>query len=120
MSVGAGARRDGECGGGGDAPMSQLERISPHLWRLADTCNVYLVVDGDAALAIDAGSGAVVELLADAGVERVEWVLHTHHHRDQCWGTPRLREHGAGVAVPEHERHLFADAELYWRTRRTF
>ena len=41
--------------------MSQLERISPHLWRLADTCNVYLVVDGDAALAIDAGSGAVVE-----------------------------------------------------------
>ena len=45
----------------------------------------------------------------------VEWVLHTHHHRDQCWGTPRLREHGAKVAVPEYERHLFDQAELFWQ-----
>jgi len=50
----------------------------------------------------------------------IEWVLHTHHHRDQCWGTPRLRDHGARVAVPEYERHLFEGAELFWQTRRTF
>ena len=39
----------------------------------------------------------------EIGVRQIEWVLHTHHHRDQSWGTGRLREHGAKVAVPEHE-----------------
>jgi glyoxylase-like metal-dependent hydrolase (beta-lactamase superfamily II) len=84
-----------------------LTQLSEHLYHFADTCNVYLVVDGDAGLLIDAGSGAVLDHLGEAGVRRVEWVLHTHHHRDQCWGTPRLRCHGARVAVPEYERHLF-------------
>jgi glyoxylase-like metal-dependent hydrolase (beta-lactamase superfamily II) len=31
-----------------------------------------------------------------------------------------LREQGARVAVPEYERHLFDQAELFWQTRRTF
>ena len=92
----------------------RLTRLSEHLYCFDDTCNVYLLADGDA------GSGAVLDHLSPAGVERVEWVLHTHHHRDQCWGTPRLRRHSARVAVPEYERHLFEQAELFWRTRRTF
>jgi glyoxylase-like metal-dependent hydrolase (beta-lactamase superfamily II) len=98
----------------------RLTRLSEHLYRFDDTCNVYLLADGDAGLLIDSGSGAVLDHLSPAGVHRVEWVLHTHHHRDQCWGTSRLRRHGAKVAVPEHERHLFEQAELFWRARRTF
>ena len=47
-------------------------------------------------------------------------MLQTHHHRDQCWGTPRLLAHGARLAVPEYERHLFEQAELFWQTRRVF
>jgi glyoxylase-like metal-dependent hydrolase (beta-lactamase superfamily II) len=97
-----------------------LTRLSDHLYRFSDTCNVYLLVDGEAGLLIDAGSGAVLDHLSAAGIKRIEWVLHTHHHRDQCWGTPRLRGHGAKVAVPEYERHLFEQAELFWQTRRTF
>lgn len=77
-------------------------------------------MDGEAALVIDAGSGAVLEHLTEASVRQVEWVLHTHHHRDQCWGTPRLRHHGAKMAVPEYERHLFDQVEAFWQTRRTF
>jgi glyoxylase-like metal-dependent hydrolase (beta-lactamase superfamily II) len=100
--------------------MAELERLSEHLYRFPDTCNVYLLVDGEAGLLIDGGSGAILDHLPKAGVQQVEWVLHTHHHRDQCWGTPRLREHGARVAVPEYERHLFEQAELFWQTRRTF
>jgi len=98
----------------------RLTRVSEHLYRFADTCAVYALVDGDAALLIDAGSGEILSHLGELGVTRVEWVLHTHHHRDQCWGTPRLREHGARVAVPEYERHLFDRAEAFWQTRRTF
>ena len=97
-----------------------LTKISDHLFQLVDTCNVYLISDGDHGLLIDTGSGAIADHLQQAGVQKVEWVLHTHHHRDQCTGTPRLREHGAQVAVPEYERHLFDQAELFWQTRRTY
>jgi glyoxylase-like metal-dependent hydrolase (beta-lactamase superfamily II) len=79
-----------------------IRRISESLHRVTDSCNVYVLVDGDAALAIDAGSGVVVDHLDHLGTKKLEWVLHTHHHRDQCWGTLRLREHGARVAVPEY------------------
>ncbi|MDE2757505.1 MAG: MBL fold metallo-hydrolase, partial [Acidobacteriota bacterium] len=84
--------------------MAAMERISENLYRFADTCNVYVVKDGASALLIDAGSGAVLDSLAETGCTRVEWVLHTHHHRDQCWGDPRLIEAGARLAVPQYER----------------
>lgn len=100
--------------------MPELERLGPRLHRLADTCNVYVVTAGNAALIVDSGSGAVAEVAGEVGVDTIEWVLHTHGHRDQCTGTPRLRELGARVAVPTHERRLFEEAELHWRTRRIF
>jgi len=55
------------------------------------------------------------------GVTAVDWVLHTHHHRDQCWGTPGFaRRHAARVAVPQHERYLFDHATEHWATKRIF
>ena len=36
--------------------MATIERISEHLYRFTDTCNVYVVKDGQSALLIDAGS----------------------------------------------------------------
>jgi len=97
--------------------MATMERISENLYRFTDTCNVYVVKDGQSALLIDAGSGAVLDSLAEIGCTKVEWVLHTHHHRDQCWGDPALIEAGARLAVPQYERHLFEKAELFWQTR---
>ena len=97
-----------------------LTKLSEHLYQFTDTGNVYLITDGESGLLIDTGSGAILDHLREVGVKQVEWVLHTHHHRDQCFGTPRLREQGARVAVPEYERHLFDQAELFWQTRRTF
>ncbi len=97
-----------------------FSQISEHLFCLRDTCNVYAIVDGEAGLLIDGGSGAALDHLEPLGVRRVEWVLHTHHHRDQCWGDERLVLAGAALAVPEHERHLFEKAELFWQTRRVF
>ncbi len=95
-------------------------RVSDRLFVWNDTCNVYCVKDGDAGLLIDAGSGDVLDHLDQIGVSSVEWVLHTHHHRDQCWGTNRLRAAGAKVAVPEHERHLFDQVELFWQHKRIY
>ena len=52
-----------------------LRKISDHLSQLTDTCNVYLVTDGDRGLLIDAGSGAILDHLQETGVSRIERVL---------------------------------------------
>jgi glyoxylase-like metal-dependent hydrolase (beta-lactamase superfamily II) len=98
----------------------RLIQISPHLFMFKDTSNVFAVVAGDAGLIIDAGSGQILEALKAVGVEKVEWILHTHHHRDQCWGDWQLIEHGAKVAVPEYELYLFEHAETFWETKRIY
>lgn len=90
--------------------------LAPDVFLWTDTCNVYVLRDGEAALLIDLGDGRVFEQLAAIGVRRVEWVLFTHHHREQCQGVRRL----AGThpskssepsrpqfGAPEAERALF-------------
>ncbi|MFK4654189.1 glyoxylase-like metal-dependent hydrolase (beta-lactamase superfamily II) [Bradyrhizobium japonicum] len=94
-----------------------LIRRSASLWEFRDTCNVYVLKSGAECLLIDTGAGAIMQHLASIGIERVDWVLHTHHHRDQCWGTPVVQKAGAKISVPEYERHLFDNVEAYWQTR---
>lgn len=101
-------------------PASGLTQISPNLYILRDSCTVYVLKDGDRALLIDFGSGHVLNLLSQIGVTRVDAILHTHHHRDQCQGDARAVAEGVPIHVPAHERHLFEDAENFWRNRRVF
>lgn len=82
-------------------------RLAPDLFVWTDTCNVWVLRDGDAALIIDLGDGSVLDHLGEIGVKHVEWVLFTHHHREQCQGAARLRGIGAQVAAPDAERALF-------------
>jgi glyoxylase-like metal-dependent hydrolase (beta-lactamase superfamily II) len=102
------------------APEGSLTQVSPHLYLLRDTCNVYVLKDGDRALLIDFGSGHVLNLLGQIGVSKVDGILHTHHHRDQCQGDGRAVAQRIPIYVPAHERHLFEDAENFWRNRRVF
>jgi glyoxylase-like metal-dependent hydrolase (beta-lactamase superfamily II) len=101
-------------------PSGHLTQISPNLYLLRDTCNVYVLKNGSRALLVDFGSGHVLTLLGQIGVTDVDAVLHTHHHRDQCQGDGRAVAERIPVHVPEHERHLFEDAENFWRNRRIF
>ncbi len=97
-----------------------LERLSEHLYRFRDTCEVYLVRDGEHGLLIDAGSAAILDHLDEIGVRVIDWVLHTHHHRDQCQGDDRLVADGTQVGVPAREATLFESVEAFWRLRRQF
>ncbi len=101
-------------------PPSAFIRLSEHLYRFRDTCEVYLVKDGDRGLLIDAGSAAVLDHLDEVGVRQIEWVLHTHHHRDLGQGDERLIEGGTQIAVPAREAALFESVEAFWRLRRQF
>jgi glyoxylase-like metal-dependent hydrolase (beta-lactamase superfamily II) len=74
-----------------------------------------VLTSGNRALLVDPGSAAVFDRLDDIGVEHVDWVLHTHHHRDQCSGTSRLGPE-TRIAVPAHEASSFGDVERFWQT----
>lgn len=97
--------------------------IARGVWRIADTCNVYLIVDPDApegardAVAVDFGSGLALDQLAELGIRRISDVLMTHHHRDQGQGLPLAAQHGARIHVPPVERELFDRVEEMWESR---
>jgi glyoxylase-like metal-dependent hydrolase (beta-lactamase superfamily II) len=74
---------------------------------------VYVLRDGEAALLIDLGDGSVLDHLPAIGVKRLEWVLFTHHHREQCQGAPRLQGWSAKLAAPEAERKLFEEPAAF-------
>jgi glyoxylase-like metal-dependent hydrolase (beta-lactamase superfamily II) len=102
------------------APTGAPQRISENLFRFDDTCNVYVVRNGTRCVLIDFGSGKILDHLQGLGISQVDWILHTHHHRDQCQGDQKAAGRKIPVAVPAHERHLFADARNFWRNRRVF
>ena len=79
----------------------------PELFSFTDTCNSYIIRKGDAALMIDLGDGVALEHLDEIGVKRIDWILFTHHHREQCQGIVKIDRKKTQVAVPEGERELF-------------
>ena len=102
------------------APSGAPVKLTENLYRFDDTCSVYVVRDGSSCVLVDFGSGKILDHLAGLGISRVDWILHTHHHRDQCQGDYKAAERNIPIAVPQHEKHLFADAENFWRNRRVF
>ncbi|HZP05135.1 MAG TPA: MBL fold metallo-hydrolase [Terracidiphilus sp.] len=95
-------------------------KLSENLFMLADTCNVFVVRDGDRGVLIDFGSGRILEFLRELGVSGIDYIFHTHHHRDQAQGDLIANERGIPIAAPAHERHLFEDVERLWASRRIF
>jgi glyoxylase-like metal-dependent hydrolase (beta-lactamase superfamily II) len=43
--------------------------------------------------------------------------LHTHYHRDQCFGDNRAIEKKIKIGAPKKERKLFQNAEAFWKTK---
>lgn len=101
-------------------PVGKPEKLSDNLFLLEDTCNVYLIRRGDRGVLIDFGSGKILDFLPDLGISHVDWILHTHHHRDQAQGDLLAVAQRIPIAVPEHERQFFEAVENFWRNRRIF
>src|SRR5262249_6901930 len=98
----------------------RLRQLLPNLYWFGDTWNVYILKDGERGLLFDFGSGQILDHLHEAGVKEIEWVLHTHHHRDQAQGDYLLVERGIPIAVPEREAALFAETDAFWRLKRVY
>ncbi|MFD3443035.1 MBL fold metallo-hydrolase [Microbacteriaceae bacterium 4G12] len=99
--------------------LGQPEEVARGVFRIRDTCNVYVVVADGArtGVAIDFGSGLVLELLDEMGIDRITDVVMTHHHRDQGQGLDRAAAAGIAIHVPPVEVDLFARVEEMWETR---
>lgn len=90
--------------------------LSPHLWRVADSCNVY-VIDGPAPVCVDFGTGRALDLPPLRGRGGPAHVLMTHHHRDQGQGLPLAAAAGAQIWAPHQEQDLFAAVDAHWQAR---
>ena len=90
--------------------MSDIKREEslPGLWRFEDTCNVYVIADGDRAIAVDFGSGEWRSDLAELGITSLEHVFLTHHHADQCAGLIGLEDRPFAVHAPAGEEVFLA------------
>lgn len=103
-----------------------VSEVAPGVFRVRDTCHVYVIraaadpTEPDAlptGIAIDFGSGAVLDHLDAMGIGRLTDVLMTHHHRDQGQGLPKAVEAGIAIHVPPVEQDLFAHADEMWSSR---
>jgi len=99
---------------------SELSPLAPGVFRYRDTCNVYAIVRNEHALLIDFGSGGILEELPRTGAKQVDWILHTHFHRDQSQGDKLARARGIRIAAPEAERRYFDTAEEMWQAKKVF
>lgn len=103
---------------GSTGPIEQVDPENfPQLYRFADVCNVYILQDGDHALLIDLGDAGVTEHLQEIGVKEIDWMLFTHHHREQCQGFPKLKTSRTRVAGPKAERTLFENPVSFRKTK---
>ena len=90
--------------------------ITSQPYRFEDPCNIYVLTDGDGALLIDCGGGAVRSAISELGVRQIDWALFTHRHWDQCFGAADLvAADGAKLPVSEFERTHFGQASEYWQ-----
>ena len=94
-----------------------IEEAAPGIAVVRDTCNVYVLRRGEAAVVVDFGAGRVLDLLPELGVSRITDVLLTHHHRDQAQGLDRAVEAGIRIWAPPFDADLVADVERHWLSR---
>ena len=92
-------------------PTGTLRSLSPNLFVYEDCANVYIVKQGSRAALINFGTGDVLGRLREIGVEKVERVFATHHHRDQVQGLADLKSYDFPVAVPQREARYFDAVE---------
>lgn len=77
------------------------------IYRLQSSCNTYVIKRQDRAILIDVGDASVLERLDEIGVNHVDWVLMTSHHRERCQGIEHVDRQQTRIAAPQGEAELF-------------
>jgi glyoxylase-like metal-dependent hydrolase (beta-lactamase superfamily II) len=94
----------------------KLYKIYDDIFVFRDYVNVYAIKNKDRAILIDFASGKVLDHLSEIGIRKVDYIFHTHYHRDQCFGDTIALKRRIKIAAPEKEKRLFNEAEEFWKT----
>jgi glyoxylase-like metal-dependent hydrolase (beta-lactamase superfamily II) len=97
-----------------DAAKSQFEPLTPHVGIYHEAINVAVIQRNGKSLLIGSGDGTVLEAAKKLGIDPIEWVLYTDHHRDQCASAALLKKAGAKIAIPAAEAEFFKHATGIW------
>lgn len=84
------------------------ESLLPPLHLFRDACNVYVLQDGDHAIAVDFGSGAWLDELPALGITRLDHVFLTHAHDDQTAGLAARDDWPFVIHAPAGEQSVLA------------
>jgi glyoxylase-like metal-dependent hydrolase (beta-lactamase superfamily II) len=95
----------------------KLTQLFNNLFIFNDYVNVYAITHENRAVLIDFGSGDILNHLPEINIDTIDYILHTHYHRDQCFGDKLAIEHGIKIGGPKREKKLFNDAENFWKTK---
>ena len=87
-----------------------------------DVINVGVLQRNGRVLLIGCGEGKIFEQSPlEKGArglsvrpENVDWILMTHHHRDEAAGLAPFLANGVRLAVPAKEQYLFDAVETFW------
>jgi glyoxylase-like metal-dependent hydrolase (beta-lactamase superfamily II) len=103
---------------GAEARPSAWHEVAPGVLRSEGFPCGYALVEGRAALLIGAPAGANLPALKQHGVERCEFVLLTHHHRDSCEQAGPLAAAGTVVRAPKKAESLLTPegVRVFWKT----
>jgi glyoxylase-like metal-dependent hydrolase (beta-lactamase superfamily II) len=89
-----------------------VTKLFSHVFMLRGSCNAYLLVSGKDGLLIDNAVPDFNLLKKATGIVQIDWVLHTHYHRDQCSGDLNLRAGKTRIALGMKEQAFFLPAFL--------
>ncbi len=100
--------------------MSRFEKVTTNLFRVRGRTHGYVLKQDSQALAIDPPLGDWPDHLGEIGVDRIDAVLATHHHRDTLAHAGLLVKRGAVLAAPAAEVDRIEAVDTFWKTARTF
>ena len=89
-----------------------MEKVSDHVFWVRDTCSVYGVVADGFTMLIDCGTHFFASPDMHVSLPRVEQVLLTHFHRDQCAAAEKWSRQGATIVIPFAERRFLEESDL--------
>ncbi|MDC7234384.1 MAG: MBL fold metallo-hydrolase [Spirochaetales bacterium] len=100
--------------------ISPFVEIAPDIFMFTDSVNSYVLRSGKSAILIETGRGEVKEHLYKLGIKKIDWILHTHPHRDLSQGDDLFLEEGTRIAVPEGTAGYYRNAEELWHNRPSY
>lgn len=94
-----------------------IRNLFEDIYLFKDAVNVYIIKKDNRAVLIDFGSGDILNHLSELQIDTIDYILHTHYHRDQCFGDSLATQQGIKIGVPSKEKKLFSAAKKFWETK---